>query len=76
MFAISCKEGSASLSYVLHVTVRAGQLINAAFVIFSRCFGGIVCCCVVDQKFSDGIVRIVCYVYVGVSEHKHSNNGP
>ena len=36
MFTISCEEGSASLPYVLQVTVWAGQLIDAAFVILNR----------------------------------------
>ena len=68
MFAVSCEEGSASLSCVLQVTVWAGQLIDAAFVIFSRCSGGMVCCCVLGQKISHGIVCLVCYVYVGIFE--------
>ena len=67
MFAVSCVEGSLSLPYVLQVTVWAGQLINAAFVIFSRCSGGLVCCCVLSRKFSGGIFRLI-YVYVGIFE--------
>ncbi len=42
MFTIPCEEGPSSLSYVLHVAVRAGQLIDSAFVKISRRSGGLV----------------------------------
>ena len=41
-FTIPCEEGSASLSYVFHVAVRAGRLIDSAFVKFSRRSDGLV----------------------------------
>ena len=65
MFTISCEERAASLPYVLQVTVWAGQLIDAAFVTFSKGSGALVCC-VLGLKFSDGVVRLVCYVNVGI----------
>ena len=42
MFAITCEKGSAGLSSLLHVAVRAGQLIDATLVKSSRRSGGLV----------------------------------
>ena len=41
MFTLLCEEVATSLSYVLRVTVRVGQLIKSAFVKFSRRSGGL-----------------------------------
>jgi hypothetical protein len=52
MFSVSLIKGSVCLSYVFHITIRAGKLVNARVVEMVDIVGAIL----VTKKFSYGVL--------------------